>query len=232
MGSPDHVSALPSPGTRPGIRPVMRDDQLEGLVLLSRFPVAFRLPALAFWSSCSRWGVGLSLRSAYRPTAGPRRGFRVSHARAAIGVGALSTPGTTVLILTGVAHRPASAASQRHVPTPRHSIPSIRGSASRSINQGFKTISPVRSSPRLWHPDGAGALGLEPRASHPALTGDARRGGDRPSSTSLKHDLRHRPSLQSCVFTQCERPRVARDNAEASKALAETAQIVPNRRCA
>ena len=53
---PDHVSALPSPGTRPGIRPVMRDDQLEGLVLLSRFPVAFRLPALAFWSSCSRPG--------------------------------------------------------------------------------------------------------------------------------------------------------------------------------
>jgi len=34
----------------------MRDDQLEGLVLLSRFPVAFRLPALAFWSSCSRPG--------------------------------------------------------------------------------------------------------------------------------------------------------------------------------
>jgi hypothetical protein len=37
-------------------------------------------------------------------------------------VGALSTPGTTVLVLTGVAHRPAPAASQRHVPAPRHSI--------------------------------------------------------------------------------------------------------------
>jgi len=57
-------------------------------------------------------------------------------------------------------------------------------------------------------------LGLEPRASHPALTGDARRCGDRSSSTDLKHALRHRPSLQSCVFTQCVRPRVARDIAE------------------
>ena len=88
--------------------------------------------------------------------------------------------------------------------------PSMRSCASRSINKGSSN-SPVRSSPRLWHPDGAGALGLEPRASHPAITRSARRGGDRPSSTSLKHALRHRhrPSLQSCVFTQCVRPRVA-----------------------
>ena len=121
-----------------------------------------------------------------------------------------------MVILTGVAHRPASVASQRHVPTPRHSIPSIRGSASRSINQGFKRFHPsdlpLACDPRME----TGTLGLEPRASHPALTGDARRGGDRPSSTSLKHALRHRhrPSLQSCVFTQCVRPRVARDKPE------------------
>ncbi len=30
-GSPDHVSALSRPGTRPGIRPVIHGDQLEGL---------------------------------------------------------------------------------------------------------------------------------------------------------------------------------------------------------
>ena len=77
------------------------------------------------------------------------------------------------------------------------------------------TNSPVRSSPRLTLPDGTGASWALPRASHPALTGDARRGGDRSSSTDLKHALRHRPSLQSCVFTQCVRPRVARDNAAA-----------------
>jgi len=39
----------------------------RGLALLSRFPAAFRRPALASWSSCSRRGVGLSSRSAYRP---------------------------------------------------------------------------------------------------------------------------------------------------------------------
>jgi hypothetical protein len=53
---------------------------------------------------------------------GPGRGFRVPHARAAIGVGALSTKGTTVLALTGVAHRPAPGASQRRVPAPRHNL--------------------------------------------------------------------------------------------------------------
>ena len=67
-------------------------------------------------------GSWASLTVGLPAKAGPRRGFRVSHARAAIGVGALSTPGTTVLILAGVAHRPAPAASQRHVPAPRHSI--------------------------------------------------------------------------------------------------------------
>ena len=64
--SPDRVSTLSSPGTRPDIRPVMRDRQLEGLAAWSRFPVAFPLPAFASRSSDSRQGIGLSLRSAYR----------------------------------------------------------------------------------------------------------------------------------------------------------------------
>jgi hypothetical protein len=33
---------------------------------MSRFPAAFRLPALASWSSFARWGAGPSSRSAYR----------------------------------------------------------------------------------------------------------------------------------------------------------------------
>jgi len=141
----------------------MRDDRLEGLIILSRFPVAFRPPALAFWSSCSRQGVEPSSRSAYQTRrSGPGRGFRVSHARAAIGVGALSTPGTTVLILTAVALRPASVAFQRRVPTPRSGISSTRGSASRSISQGFKRFHPsdlpLACGPRMKR----APLGLSP----------------------------------------------------------------------
>jgi hypothetical protein len=38
----------------------------KGLIDLVRFPVAFRLPALASWASCTRRGVGPSLPPAYR----------------------------------------------------------------------------------------------------------------------------------------------------------------------
>ena len=38
---------------------------------MSRFPVAFRPPAFASWSSFARWGIGPSLRSAYRPVTEP-----------------------------------------------------------------------------------------------------------------------------------------------------------------
>ncbi len=101
-----------------------------GLALLSGFPVAFRPPAFAR-PSCSRRGVPPSSRSAYRPQndmAGPRRDYRVPHARAMTGLGALSTPGTVVLIRAGGDHRPAPAASQRHVPSPALQHPTWRGS--------------------------------------------------------------------------------------------------------
>ena len=65
---------------------------------MSRFPAAFRLPAFASRSSHSRQGIGSPHG---RPTdphrAGPRRGYRVPHARAATGVGAPYTPRTVVL---------------------------------------------------------------------------------------------------------------------------------------
>jgi hypothetical protein len=147
-GSPDHVSALSRPGTRPGIRPVTTTICRRALIDSSWFPVAFRPPAFAFWSSCARPGVGPSSRSAYRPTAGPRRGFHVSHARAAIGVGALSTPGTVVLILTGVAHRPAPAASQPLVPEPRHNIHRCEAPLDEASTKGSRVFTrPIFPSP-------------------------------------------------------------------------------------
>ena len=46
--------------------------------------------------------------------------------------------------------------------------------------------SPVRSSPCLWLPDGTGTLGRLLRASHPAVTSNACRSGDRSTDTDLK----------------------------------------------
>jgi len=66
VGSPDRVSALSRRTTGVRVRPVMRDGQLEGLAMTSRFPVAFPLPAFASRSSDARRGAGLSSRSAYR----------------------------------------------------------------------------------------------------------------------------------------------------------------------
>ena len=147
-GSPDRVSALSGRATRARIRPVIRDDPLEGRAIVSRFPAAFRLPAFASRSSHSRRGVQLSSRSAYRPTAGPRRGYRVPHARVATGLGALCTPGTTVLIPAGARPQPASAAFSTASPCTPPQQPIMRGSASRGINESSSN-SPVRSSPRL-----------------------------------------------------------------------------------
>ena len=82
-GSPDRVSALSRPGTRPDIRPVIRDDRLEETAIASRFPVAFRLPAFRFSvirfppRSWALLAVGLPGKT-FLP--GPRRGYRVPHA--------------------------------------------------------------------------------------------------------------------------------------------------------
>ncbi len=102
---------------------------------------------------------------------------------------------------SGVAHRPASVASQRLSLRPAPAS-HLRGTPHHEASTRVHTISPVRSSPRLWLPDETGALGLEPRASHPALTSDARRSGDRqviehgPESTLY---VTIDSSLQSCV---------------------------------
>ena len=65
---------------------------------MSRFPVVFRPPAFASWSSVRPPG-GWAFLTVGLPgqRAGPRRGYRVSHARAATGVGAPYTPRAAVL---------------------------------------------------------------------------------------------------------------------------------------
>jgi hypothetical protein len=95
------------------------------------------------------------------PRPGPRRGYRVPHARAATGVGAPYTPRTAVLIPTEARAQPAPAALPRPVPAPHLNLPPA-GIALRGINEGSHD-SPVRSSPRLRPPGWSGPpLGLSP----------------------------------------------------------------------
>ena len=65
-GPPDHVSTLSGRGTSP-YPASCAGRQAEEPATLSRFPVAFRPPTFASWSSIARWGIGPPLRSAYRP---------------------------------------------------------------------------------------------------------------------------------------------------------------------
>jgi hypothetical protein len=93
-----------------------------GVSHLSRFPAAFRLPAFASWSSISRWGIGPSLRSAYRGTEmnpGPNGVVTLRMHEMRPGTGALYTPETVVLSRSERNHRPPPAAFLRPVPIPR-----------------------------------------------------------------------------------------------------------------
>ena len=133
--------------------------------------------------------------------AGPHRGCHVAHEQDATGQGALFTPGTAVRSRPVTIPRPAPAAFQRPVPMAPLEHP-IGGGHLHEASSRIHLRSPIppdgwspprcragapmpthRSSPCLWPPDGTRALGLLPRASHPAVTRDARRGGDGPLRT-------------------------------------------------
>jgi hypothetical protein len=203
-GSPDHVSALSRPGTSPGIRPVIHGDQLEGLAQLPWFPAAFPLPAFASWSSFPAEGLGLPHGRLTGHMAGPRRGFHVPHARATTGVGALYTPGTTVLTRAGHDHQPASAAPPRLSPCTPPRPPSMRGSALRGINEGSSN-SPVRSSPRSTPPDGTGSVfsfppSFAPRPCEQRTSGRGQATEHGPETTLYVIDLasKQRRLLETC----------------------------------
>jgi len=206
---------------------------------VSRFPVAFRLPAFASRSSDTRRGVGLSSRSAYRtrhrrartPTGLPRSA-RTSCDRGGCPLypeDSGAPPGLRDVL----SRRLPLHGGQSFDPAPT-SI--LRGCALRGINEG-SSHSPVRSSPCLWPPGWNGPpLGLPPRLPHPAdqePTTHAR-GGDRPSSTDLEQrsttsaeppilrvhsiacDLAsHRPRRKSRPWPAIRSLRCKRDSGEA-----------------
>ena len=156
----------------------------------SWFPAAFRPPAFASRSSYSRRGVGPSSRSAYRTRQGVPdldgvTAFRTHELRPGW---APSVPrGRRCSSRTGATSRPAPAASQRPVPAPRRTS-HRQGSALNEASTRVQAFRPSGLPLACGRPDGTGRPWAFPRASHPAdqEPDDARRGGDRPSSTDLE----------------------------------------------
>jgi hypothetical protein len=90
------------------------------------FPLRFRCRHSLLGHPIPAAGLGLPhgrLTGHARARSGPRRGYRVPHARAATGVGALYTPGTAVLIPAEGRAQPAPAALPRPVAALRFNIP-------------------------------------------------------------------------------------------------------------
>jgi hypothetical protein len=101
----------------------------------SRFPAAFRLPALASRAVLSRWGVRLPHGQPTGREPGPPRGFHVPHERDTTGVGAPLTPRRRCPPGRSDLYQPAPADSQRpalHPAAPFHR----RGLGSRGIIGG------------------------------------------------------------------------------------------------
>jgi hypothetical protein len=209
--TPGPASACFRSRTQARIRPAIHDHRLEDQCCRRGFLPPFGCRHSLLGSSDTRPGLGPPSRSAYRPRtsgAGPGRDYHVPHPRAATGSGASSTPGTAVLTPTGCRARPAPAASQRPVPTPRSNHPPAGPLFTRHQRRFTRFTRPVCPSPVALRVERR-TLGLSPCAPHPAVTGDARQGRARPSSTSpelhSRHD--HRPPI--CEFTRWVRPRVA-----------------------
>jgi len=181
---------------------------------MSRFPAAFRPPAFASRSPCSRPGAGPSSRSAYRapPSAGPGRGFHVSHLRDTTGMGALSTPGTAVLSPAGCRARPAPAASQRPVPAPRSRIPPAGPLITRHQRGFTRFTRPVCPWPAASRWDGRPSgfpLCSAPRRYRQRTTGRGRAVSTRPELRD-RHNRPSYPRVPSRGATSCRNGRCVR----------------------
>jgi hypothetical protein len=179
---PVHVSTLSGPGTESRIRPVIRSGHRRTRPSCPGFLPPFGSLALASWTilfppgSSASLTVGLPV-APRRPDPDGVPAFRWHETRP--GRAPSKPRGRAVSTRPGKCPQPPPAASLRPAPKPRQHDPSARAHLNEASSR-VHSRSPVRPSPHLWLPDGAGALGLEPRASHPAVTRDARQGGDRP----------------------------------------------------
>ena len=193
-GSPDRVSALSRPGTRPDIRPVIRDDRLEETAIA--VPVSRRLSAAGIRFSVIRfpprsWALlAVGLPGQNRPDLDRVTAFRTRELRPGW---VPSIPrGRRCSSRTEWRAQPAPAASQRPVPSPRYQQPICEGALDEASTR-VQAIHPSGLPLACDRPDGTGRhLGFPPSFA-PRRPGadNARRGGDRPSSTDLKLLAQH-----------------------------------------
>jgi len=141
---------------------------MEGPTMSPRFPAAFRLPAFACWASCPAEEFRSPHGRPTRHSPGPRRGFHVPHIRVTAGLGALFTPRPSGALAAGpIPPATARPLSQGPGPITPVLVPST-GAVYYEASSRVHSRSPARPSPTPGcPPDGTGALGLTPRASHP-----------------------------------------------------------------
>jgi hypothetical protein len=171
-------------------------------------PAAFRPPAFASWASCPARGFRPSYDRPTAPAGADPSGvsmFRTREMR--LGPGALFTPGTAVPSRPGlVPDRRLPPSSGRSL-SPRSCLP-VPGSWRHEASSRVHWRSPSQPSPRLWPPDGTGALGLSPEL-HTPLGRTQQRMSGRGRALALP-EVTSSASLTSFdALTQRERPHVA-----------------------
>jgi hypothetical protein len=180
---------------------------------LSRFPVAFRPPAFASRSSDSRRGVGPSLRSAYRTRPRARRtstGLPRSTRTSCDRGGCPLCPrdgGTHPGLRRVLSRRLPLYHGESLYPAPASHLAGLRITRHQTrVHVIHPSGLPLACGTRMER----AAAWAFPRASNPAdqEPDDARRGGDRPTSTDLELPAQHHirlilqsgSSLVSCDF--------------------------------
>jgi hypothetical protein len=183
---------------------------------MSRFPAAFRPPAFASRSPCSRPGPGPSSRSAYRAPSGARTrtGFpRFTPARYDRD-GCPLYPGDGGA-LPGQMPCPAGAcrfpAASPCTPHLHPTSGATHHGASTEVHAIHPPGLPLACNP----PDGTGGPRAFPCAPHPAVTSGARQGGAGPWARARNYttDMAGPPIRE---FTRIVQPRVATANECAS----------------
>jgi len=176
-----HVSSLSGRGGCP-VSGQFCETAAGGSGPLSRFPVAFRPPALACWTIPFPPGSSASLAFGLPGTARTPTGLsRSARSRPDRG-GCPLYPGATVFPRPAPSHRPPLPLPSGQ-PYPQRRFPSPGASMSRH-QRGFACAHPsglpLACGPRMER----APLGLSPDASDPAVTSDARQGWRRITNTS------------------------------------------------